>query len=207
MAKSVNPDTSTEEKIKEAARKVFIQKGFAATRTRDIADEAGINLALLNYYFRSKQRLFEIIMTETLEAFMKRIVTVLNDEKSSLEDKIGEIASKYIDMLIEVPEIPTFVLSEIRSHPEKFIHKLPIKEVLDKSIFYKQYAKAIKEGKVQELNPIHFMMNMFALIVFPFIAKPMIEQNIGLGKAEFEKLMLERKKMVPVWIKSIIGIR
>ena len=63
-------DTSTEEKIKEAARTVFHKKGFAATRTRDIAEEADINLALLNYYFRSKAKLFEIIMVETLQMFI-----------------------------------------------------------------------------------------------------------------------------------------
>src|ERR1700755_1986938 len=101
-------DSSTEEKIKEAARVVFIKKGFAATRTRDIAEEAGINLALLNYYFRSKEKLFHVIMAETLKGFVQNIAMVLNDEKSSLEEKIQQLANSYIDMIIEEPEIPTF---------------------------------------------------------------------------------------------------
>ena len=63
-------DSSTEEKIKAAARKVFTRKGFAATRTRDISEEAGINLALLNYYFRSKEKLFDLVMMENMQHFL-----------------------------------------------------------------------------------------------------------------------------------------
>src|SRR3990170_3876838 len=92
-------DPSTEEKIKEAARIIFTQKGFAATRTRDIAEAAGLNLALLNYYFRSKEKLFDIIMMESLQYFMKGIGEIVTNEESSLEDKVSGIVSHYIDML------------------------------------------------------------------------------------------------------------
>ena len=81
-------DTSTEERIKQAARKVFHQKGYAATRTRDIAEEANINHAMLNYYFRSKEKLFEIVMMETMTQFFKGVGSILNDENTSLEEKI-----------------------------------------------------------------------------------------------------------------------
>src|ERR1700740_358677 len=96
-------DPSTEEKIKNAARVIFHKKGYAATRTRDIAEEAGINLALLNYYFRSKEKLFDIIMAESLHDFRKHITTALNDEKTSLENKIETFVSNYIDLLINQP--------------------------------------------------------------------------------------------------------
>src|ERR1700751_6460756 len=94
---------STEEKIKQAARKIFMQKGYAATRTRDIAEEAGINLALLNYYFRSKEKLFDLIMLESLHDFRQHIIVALNDEKTSLESKIETLVSNYIDLLINQP--------------------------------------------------------------------------------------------------------
>src|ERR1700681_3003787 len=93
------PDQSTEEKIKEAARKLFTQKGFAATRTRDIAEEAGINLALLNYYFRSKQKLYDIIMIENFRQFIQGISMNVFDEKTSIQEKIEKIAIAYIDFL------------------------------------------------------------------------------------------------------------
>src|SRR6202007_2839144 len=90
-------DPSTEEKIKDAARVIFHRKGYAATRTRDIAEEAGINLALLNYYFRSKEKLFDIIMLESLYEFRQFMQTAFNDEKTSLESKIETMVGKYID--------------------------------------------------------------------------------------------------------------
>src|SRR6201987_5095264 len=104
---------STEEKIKQAARKIFMQKGYAATRTRDIAEEAGINLALLNYYFRSKEKLFDIIMLESLQSFRQSMVNVLNDKKTSLENKVETLVNNYLDLLLAQPEIPLFVLSEL----------------------------------------------------------------------------------------------
>src|SRR5690606_19330293 len=92
-------DTSTEEKIKNAARLVFNQKGYAGTRTRDIAEQAGINLALLNYYFRSKQKLFDLIMLETMQDFIQSMKTVFNDKNTSLQSKVEAVASRYIDLL------------------------------------------------------------------------------------------------------------
>ncbi len=199
-----NIDTSTEEKIKAAARTVFYKKGFAATRTRDIAEEAGMNLALLNYYFRSKARLFELIMTETLSGFVQKIISVLNNEKTSLEKKIEQIASEYIDLIIEEPEIPTFIVSEIRNHPEAMLKRIPVKQAFLHSFFIQQYQKAVSEGKITEPNPVHFILNLLGLVVFPFIAKPMVMAGMGLTKSQFTQLMQERKKSIPLWTKAML---
>ncbi|MEO6687147.1 MAG: helix-turn-helix domain-containing protein, partial [Dyadobacter sp.] len=113
-------DLSTEEKIMEAARKVFTEKGYAAARTRDIAEESGINLALLNYYFRSKEKLFELVMLEKVNKLFGTIIPILTDETTELEEKLDRIAESYIDLLLVNPDLPIFVLSEIRRRPEKF---------------------------------------------------------------------------------------
>lgn len=197
-------DTSTEEKIKNAARIVFFQKGFAATRTRDIAEEAGINLALLNYYFRSKSKLFEIIMLETLSGFIQTISIILNNEKTSLDDKVSQIATTYIDFIIKDPEIPIFILTEIRNNPTMLVKKLPISKVVLNSFFFKQHQMAVNEGKISEPNPLHFLMNLMGLVVFPFMAKPMILAGNGLADDGFIALMQERKKMIPIWIKAMM---
>src|SRR6187431_982488 len=118
-------DPNTEAKIKTAARTIFHTKGFAAARTRDIAEEAQINLALLNYYFGSKEKLFQLIMLETLSEFFKNMGAVFNDETTTLENKIQLIAEKYIDMLIAEPEIPFFLMGEIRNHGPALVEKLP----------------------------------------------------------------------------------
>src|SRR6187455_3388798 len=116
MAKKIKAeaDLSTEEKIKSAARLVFTRKGYAATRTRDIAEEAGINLALLNYYFRSKEKLFEIVMVEKMSKFFGVVAQVLEDKSMTVEEKTGTVVDNYIGLLSENPDLPIFILSEIR---------------------------------------------------------------------------------------------
>lgn len=197
-------DSSTEEKIKQAARVVFHKKGFAATRTRDIAEEAGINLALLNYYFRSKAKLFEIIMIETLLGFMQQIVCVFNDEKTTLERKVEVIAATYIDLIIKEPEIPLFLVSEIRNNAGALLEKLPFKQIVRSSVFMKQHQEAVAAGRIAEPNPLHFLMNLLGLIVFPFIARPLAKGMGTINDVQFNRLMQERKRLIPIWIKTIM---
>src|SRR5579872_5163946 len=89
------PAESTEEKIMQAAKKLFTQNGFAATRTRDIAKEAGINLALLNYYFRSKEKLFDIVMIGNFRQFIRGVSIHLLDDAATMEQKIQRIVTAY----------------------------------------------------------------------------------------------------------------
>lgn len=199
-----NLDATTEEKIKEAARVVFHKKGFAATRTRDIAEEAGINLALLNYYFRSKGRLFEIIMLETVSGFIQTMALALNDEETTLEEKIRRIASAYIDLIGKEPDLPIFMLSEIRNNPDLLLHKLPIKQTILGSVFFRQHLAAVQEGKITEPNPLHFLMNLIGLIMFPFIPSPMLKRLGDLQDKDFDRLMQERKKLIPLWINAMM---
>jgi AcrR family transcriptional regulator len=203
LSGSNKKDITTEEKIKTAAKTVFYKKGFAATRTRDIAEEADLNLALLNYYFRSKAKLFEIIMTETFTGFISSIKVILNDEKSSLEQKVAIIAERYIDFIIKEPEIPVFILTEIRNNPDGLLKRLPIKEIINESVFIRQFLAAVQKKEIEENNPLHFLMNLMGLVVFPFIAKPVIMGSRNMPIEEFNTLMQERKKKIPVWIKMM----
>lgn len=203
MAKKVKieVDSSTEEKIKDAARKVFTKKGFAATRTRDIAEEAGINLALLNYYFRSKEKLFDIVMLENMQKFMMVLHGVFNTESTSLNEKVAAIATNYINLLKEQPNLPLFILSEIRANPDKLAVNMGVKKMLLESHFYKQ----IKESTKNKINPLHFIMNIVGLTVFPFVASPLLQSIGNLKQLEFDKLMEERKKLIPAWIATMLG--
>jgi AcrR family transcriptional regulator len=196
-------DTSTEEKIKNAARIVFQKKGFAATRTRDIAEEASINLALLNYYFRSKEKLFEIVMFETLSGFVQGMVTVFNDEKSSFEKKIELLATTYINVGIEFPDVPMFILSEIRSRPGELFDKFPAKQMVDNSVFVRQFKEKVKAGEINEPNLLQFLMNLLGLIIFPIVGRPFVSAIGGLNDTQYIKLMQERKKLIPVWVKAM----
>jgi AcrR family transcriptional regulator len=198
-------DFTTEEKIKNAARLVFHKKGFAAARTRDIAEEAGINLALLNYYFRSKEKLFNIVMLEAFQSFFASISIVFNDPDSSLNEKIEKFASDYIDLLFQEPEIPVFIISEIRNNPEELLQKVNLKSAVFNSVFFNQYNEAMLLGKIKNQHFIHFMLNFMGMIVFPFIAKPLLKEITGLNDEQYDKIIAERKQMIPVWINTLIG--
>jgi AcrR family transcriptional regulator len=196
------PDSNTETKIKAAARSVFHKKGFAGTRTRDIAKEANLNLALLNYYFKSKQKLFELIMLETLKEFNQAMGEVLNNEITTLEKKIHLISEKYIDLIMAEPEMPIFIMAEIRSNGAAILEKLPANGVLQ-SAFIKQYRQAVNNKIIVEPNPLHFLMNLTGLITFPFINAPILKKVGNLSDMQFDKLMKERKKKIPIWIKAM----
>jgi len=197
-------DASTEEKIKNAARIVFQKKGFAASRTRDIAEEAGINLALLNYYFRSKEKLFQIVMFETLTGFIHVLVSNFNDENTSFEKKIELLANKYIDFATEFPDVPIFIFSEARNNHEALFKIIPVRQMLTNSVFVRQFQEKVAAGEIKTPNLLHFIMNLMGLIIFPIIGRPFLSAIGGLNGPQFVQLMQERKKLIPVWIKAML---
>jgi AcrR family transcriptional regulator len=196
-------DASTENRIKNAARIVFQKKGFAATRTRDIAEEAGINLALLNYYFRTKEKLFEIVMMETLSGFLQGMAGVFNDENTTFEYKIELLAINYIDFCMESPNIPIFVLSEIRNRHDDLLKIIPVRQLISHSVIIRQFQEKAAKGEIGESNLLHFIMNIMGLIIFPFVGQPIVMAVGELNDTQFNRLMQERKKLIPKWIKAM----
>ena len=205
--KQVNASAeSTEERIKEAARKLFTQNGFAATRTRDIAKEAGINLALLNYYFRSKQKLFDLVMIENFRNFLGGMAINFQDPTLSIEDRLERIVVAYVNFLTKFPDLPLFILNEIRGNPSKIAEQIREEIGPARSEFFKELQKAKKEGRT-ELEPFHFVANLVGLTVFPFVARPLLQRVTGVSDEQFIQLMEERKKLVPKWIKMMMTMK
>lgn len=199
-AKKKQTNITTEEKITNAARKLFTQKGFEATKTRDIANEAGINLALLNYYFRSKEKLFEIIMKENMEQFMNVISGIVNNEETSIRQKIESLVNNYIDMLIRLPDMPLFVMSHLKDDEQR----MELRQRFMGSAFMLQLQQAMKKGEITTINPVNIMLNIVGLTIFPFVGRRMIQNKKGLTLEQFNALMLERKKLIPGWIEAIL---
>lgn len=197
-------DQSTEQKIKQAARKIFHEKGFSAARTRDIAEEAGINLALLNYYFRSKEKLFDLIMFETMQSFLQSIKETFHNTETTFDQKIDALVQQYLELLYEHPDIPIFIMSELRRNPKQIMSKLGLKEIIMQSVFLKQFKELIESGTIKEIHPMHFLMNLLGMIVFPFIASPMVQQLGDINNDQFKQLMTERQKLIPQWTRMIL---
>jgi AcrR family transcriptional regulator len=199
MAKKKLADSSTEEKIREAARTVFLKKGYAATRTRDIAEEAGINLALLNYYFRSKEKLFELVMMEKFQKFFGVIFPVLNNDATSVEEKVSLIVNNYIDLLLENPDLPIFVLSEIRNNPDRFVANVQLKKILTESAFVRQL-----HAKRPDLDPLQLITSLLGTTVFPFLMRPLLYSSKSMDQKAFEAFMEQRRILVPRWVNTLI---
>lgn len=193
-------EISTEDKILLAASEVFTEKGFAGARTRDIADEAGINLALLNYYFRSKEKLFDQVMKVKIVLLFGKIIPIISNEKTTIEEKIDLASEKYFEILSKNPNLPLFVISEIQKKNSDIKSILPVEKILMNSVIIQQ----IKE-KNPELNPFHFLLNFLGMTVFPFLARPVFQNFHIMNDDEFKKFVEERKTLVPQWIKLILN--
>ena len=195
-------EQSTEEKILEAASEVFTEKGFAGTRTRDIAEKAGINLALLNYYFRSKEKLFEQVMKIKVVLLFGKIFPILSNEKTSLEEKIDLASEKYFEILSKNPNLPLFVISEIQKKNSNITKIIPVNKIFENSVIIKQ----IKE-KRPEINPLHYLVNFLAMTIFPFVAKPVFNAFELTNEEEYHQFISERRKLVPIWIEQLLEIK
>ena len=198
-------DSTTEEKIIAAARKLFTQKGFTDVKTRDIAKESGINLALLNYYFRSKEKLFEIVMQENMQSFFSSVLKVVNDEETSLHEKIEQLVNTYIDMLALNPELPLFVMAQMRNNNKPERHQFQGR--LKDSYFMKQIHEAIKRKEIADIHPANIIVNIVALSIFPYMGKPMLKNGHLLNDEQFTKLMEERRRLIPKWIEAMLHVK
>lgn len=199
MNNNTDKELSTEEKIIAAARKLFTQKGFSATKTRDIAEEAGINLALLNYYFRSKQNLFQIIIEEKFNQLFGVINPILSNSEISLEEKIETLVTNYTNMLLGNDDLPLFVLSEIKTNEFLIKRVRQNAEILSNPVIEKQ----LKERGFT-ITGFNFIMNVMSLTLFPFMSKPLFVTSGLIKEEEFVHFITERKKDIPTWVMNTL---
>jgi len=195
-------ELSTEEKIKDAARRIFTKKGFLATTIRDIATEADINVASINYYFRSKENLFAFIMDETIKKLFDKIEPVLNDEDTSVTEKIELCVGYYIDQVLENPDFIFFMVSEVMGG----LTKLPMisnMKLLVNSHFTRQLRELKTNGDIN-FHPVNLLWNITGMIMSPFLSRPQMLHSGYFTSEEFFGLMQERKKLIPLWMKLII---
>lgn len=177
-------DKSTEEKIKIAAEKLFMEKGFSGTRTRDIAEAADINLALLNYYYRSKENLFNMIIMEKLDKFVSVMIEILNDNSTSFEEKIDLMVNRYSDLMMNDPQLPLFLMGEVQQNPDFFMEKLNVKEKIKDTSF----------GFETKESEIMLVLDIISLIFYPFIVRNAFESLFGLSHDHYNAMLNARRK-------------
>jgi TetR/AcrR family transcriptional regulator len=200
VKKKKDKEKGAEERILEAACKVFTTKGMAGARMQDIADEAGINKALLHYYFRDKDKLFEVVFMEEAQKFFPKINAIFNSD-AQLFEKIENFVNEYIDEMLENPYLPWFVLNEVNRDPDQFMYKIWGESNLPKPAkFLEQIEREVKKGTIKRISPVHLLMNLLSMTIFPFVAKPMITRNMRMNELQFKEAMEQRRKEIPKFI-------
>lgn len=204
-------DGDTEQRILDAAHAVFIRRGTAGARTQEIAKEAGVNSALLHYYFRTKERLAEAVFRRAATQLMPAVIRVLGSDLS-LEEKVHQVIEIELRQLLATPYLPGYVLSELTHHPERVQQLFSTATGMSPDeigarvfkVLKKQIDAQVKAGRMHPITPEQFAINLLALCVFPFAARPMVMALVGLDDRGFEQFINRRRKeLAPFFLRAL----
>jgi TetR/AcrR family transcriptional regulator len=187
---------TTEDAILQAAHKMFKQKGLAGASVQDIADEAGTTKSMVNYYFRSKEKLFENIFQIELRNFFSNIAAFVGAD-IPLKEKIEKIVAYDIDLMGQFPDLPVFIINEANRNPEivfKNLEKLQPARLLKK--LDEQIAAEAKKGVIKRITAEELVVNIQSMTIFPILAKPMIVKIMGLSEKSYQQMLQSRKKTI-----------
>ncbi len=192
MARSRN----TEQKIFDAATELFLEKGVDRTSVREIATKAGINLALMNYYFRSKENLFSSIFSQLVKTNSEELIRILNSDLE-LNEKIRQYVEVYIDMLSDNPLLVSFVMAILHRSRERITEMKAISSLYGTDKFRQQVLEEGKKGNIRRTDPSQLFVDMMSLIAFPFAIKMLVMDKNNMTEKEFQAFLEERKTRIP----------
>ncbi len=199
-------DYNTEKRILDSARKVFHIKGYSGARMHEIANEAKINKAMLNYYFRSKDKLFESVFREAAQEFFPKVFQLVNSELPLFE-KIEFFVEKYLTFLQENMYIPGFMLNELSQNPKRIKDFFEENKIKPPEKFLVEINEAIQAGLIIPIEPKTLVLNILSLCIFPIVAKPIIETVFNLDNEMYSQMIEERKKNIAQFVINAIKIK
>ena len=205
------PDRETEQRILDAARAVFVRKGTAGARMQEIAAEAGVNQALLHYYFRSKERLSAAVFQQFATRLFPSLIETLGSELP-IEAKIDRFVALYLDNLQQTPFLPAYLISELHHHPERVEQMLASVAggspgTVMRPLFRKletQIAEQVRAGRMRPMAAEQFAANLLSLCIFPFAARPMFRIMFEMDDPRFAAFIERRKQEIPVFFRHAI---
>ena len=190
-------DCKTEQLIKDTARRIFLKEGRMLATTQDIADTAGVNRTLLHYYFRSRDALFNIVFSEAVTKLRERIHEVIG-ASLVFRKKIENLLDVFYEELTELPYLETFIVLHLNQDHDKYeelFTKLPGGKERLKN-FLKEIQQEMETGNIPEMKPINYFINLFALMAYPFVARPIYKNIFDLTDTAYNKLLPERKEVI-----------
>ena len=205
------PDLATEQRILDAARAVFVRRGTAGARMQEIAEEAGVNQALLHYYFRTKERLSAAVFQQLASRLFPALMQTLGSELS-LDEKIDRLIALYLDNLQQTPFLPGYLLSELHHHPERVEQLLASisggdpHEVVPPALarLAQQIDAQVRAGAMRPIRPEQFAANLISLCIFPFAARPMLRIVFGMDDHAFKQFIERRKTELPQFFRNAL---
>lgn len=198
-------EATTEQQILDAAKDVFQSKGMDGARMQEIADKAGINKAMLHYYYRNKQLLFEAVFKNAFSLLAPQLNIILNDD-SSLEHKIKNFTFNYTDFMIKHPYLPNFIIQELNRN-EDFVLKLKQNTGFPNLEKFKLKVDAeINEGLISPIDAEQLFVNILALNIFPFLGKPLIKALANKHEKTYKEFIERRKTEVADFIINSIKL-
>ncbi len=201
---TVRHDGDTEARILRAAHTVFVRRGTAGARLQEVADEAGVNKALLHYYFRTKDRLAAAVFQSVASQQLPRVFQILSSELD-IEAKVRGIVGLLLDRLLDAPYAPGYILSELSRHPERTPQFVQAVLGVDaggvlpglRKTLGRQIAQRVAEGTLRAISVEQFVVNLQSLCLFPFVARQMLCAVMQLDDAGFARFIAERKRTLP----------
>lgn len=196
-------EENTEERILNAAKEVFLRKGMAGARMQEIANEAGINKSLLHYYYRSKDKLFLSVFRLAIQNFIPEIKSIIFSD-APVTDKIDRFVSEYIDVLLNNPFVPLFILQEIQRDPDRLLSIFQ-EEGIQPQMVLAQFKQAVDNEEIRAIDPVHLLINILSMCIFPIAARPMMQRMFyNNDSGAYDKFLEERKKVVSEFVKNAI---
>jgi AcrR family transcriptional regulator len=197
-------DGDTEAKILDAAHVVFTRRGTAAARMQEVADEAGVNKALLHYYFRNKERLAAAVFDRVARDLFSKIAGVATSD-AALDAKVRAIVAAYLDQFARTPYAPGYLICEMNQNParaEQLLGALgAVPTRRGPPPFFAKLALQIQAqvaaGTIRPIQPRQFLVNLVSLCVFPFAGRPMLCAVFRMDERAFDAFIEERKTALP----------
>ena len=178
---------STPDRLLSVAAQIFQEKGLAGARMQEIADKAGINKAMLHYYFKTKEDLFNQVFNQALAVFIEKIGQILASELP-LPEKVDQYINHTIDSLTTNPTMPSFVLYELNREPQRITAIFAGDNRIDLTRFRRHFQLTSQANQ--------FFTDMVSLCVYPFVARPMLERLLSMTNDGYEKFLQQRKKHI-----------
>jgi len=199
-------DASTEEKIKEAARQVFMAKGFAGCSSREISKAAGMNVALVNYYFRSKSQLFQIIFETAMEDFVASMMTVFSSDQS-IESKMRVFIEQEYEFLAKHPELPVFIITEMNRKEGCSIDHAAFYDKIAASGIFNECTQAQAAGKMRKINILSLTLLIMSNCQYPIMARSLMQGIHGLTEEEYtENLLIHKHNVTEMLVNYLFPI-